>query len=136
MVKTKRVGLGVAALALGLLALACGGNSTGPLAPYDPQIVNVTDNFSFQVTSVSNITWTYTYQWQNTGDSATVNQATNGTAGSATLTVLDKNGTQLYSQSLTGNGTFGMAKGVAGPWTIRVRFTNYSGTIDFNAQKQ
>ncbi|HJS42369.1 MAG TPA: hypothetical protein VJ755_02790, partial [Gemmatimonadales bacterium] len=64
MVKTKRVGLGVAALALGLLALACGGNSTGPLAPYDPQIVNVTDNFSFQVTSVSNITWTYTYQWQ------------------------------------------------------------------------
>lgn len=135
MVKTKRVGLGVAALVGGVLALACG-DSAGPLAPYDPQIVNVTDNFSFQVTNVSNITWTYTYRWQNTGDSATVNQATNGTAGSASLTVLDKNGTQLYSQSLTGNGTFGMTKGVAGSWTIRVQFTNYSGTIDFSAQKQ
>ena len=136
MLKAKRAGLGVAAVAAFALALACGGNSTGPLAPYDPQIVNVTDNFSFQVTSVSNITWTYTYQWQNTGDSATVNQAANGTAGSAILTVLDKNGTQLYSQSLCGNGTFGMTKGVAGSWTIRVQFTNYSGTIDFNVQKQ
>lgn len=118
-----------------MLAVGCS-DSAGPLAPYDPQIVNVTDNFSFQVTSVSNITWTYTYQWQNTGDSATVNQATNGTAGSATLTVLDKNGTQLYTQSLSGNGTFGMTKGVPGAWTIRVQFTNYSGTIDFNVQKQ
>lgn len=135
MLKTKRICLGVAAIAVFVLAVACS-NSTGPLAPYDPQIVNVTDNFSFQVTSVSNISWTYTYTWHNTGDSATVNQATNGTAGSATLTVLDKNGTQLYSQSLSGNGTFGMTKGVAGAWTVRVQFTNYSGTIDFNVQKQ
>jgi len=133
--KIKRAGLGAVAVAAIVLALACG-DSTGPLAPYDPQIVNVTDNFSFQVTNVSNITWTYTYHWQNTGDSATVNQATNGTAGSAILTVLDKNGTQLYSQSLSGNGTFGMIKGVAGSWTIRVQFSNYSGTIDFNVQKQ
>ena len=135
MLTSKRLGIGVAALAASVLAVACG-SSTGPLAPYDPQIVNVADNFSFQVTNVSNITWTYTYRWQNTGDSATVNQATNGTAGSAVLTVFDKNGTQLYSQSLAGNGTFGMAKGVAGLWTVRVQFTNYSGTIDFNVQKQ
>ena len=135
MVQLKRLRVGVAAVAVCVLALACS-DSAGPLAPYDPQIVNSTDNFSFQVTNVSNITWTYTYRWQNTGDSATVNQATNGTAGSATLTVLDKNGTQLYSQSLTGNGTFGMTKGVAGLWTVRVQFTNYSGTIDFSAQKQ
>lgn len=135
MFTSKRLGGCVAALAATALAVACG-NNAGPLAPYDPQIVNVADNFSFQVTNVSNITWTYTYRWQNTGDSATVNQATNGTAGSATLTVLDKNGTQLYSQSLTGNGTFGMTKGVAGLWTVRVQFTSYSGTIDFNVQKQ
>lgn len=135
MVSSKRFRLGVVALVVGMVALSCK-NSTGPLAPYNPQIVNLTDNFSFQVTNVSNITWTYTYRWQNTGDSATVNQATNGTAGSATLTVLDKNGTQLYSQSLAGNGTFGMTKGVAGLWTVKVQFTNYSGTIDFSVQKQ
>lgn len=135
MATSKRFRRGIVALAAGALALACS-DSTGPLAPYDPQIVNLTDNFSFQVANVSNITWTYTYRWQNTGDSATVNQATNGTAGSATLTVFDKNGTQLYSQSLTGNGTFGMTKGVAGLWTVKVQFTNYSGTIDFSVQKQ
>jgi hypothetical protein len=29
-----------------------------------------------------------------------------------------------------------MSKGVAGSLTIRVQITNYSGTIDFNVQKQ
>lgn len=123
---------GVAALLA--LAAACG-NSTGPLAPFEPQINNVADDFQFQATGVTNVTWTYTYAWSNTGDSATVNQATTITGGAATLTILDKNGTQLYSQSLSANGTFGMTKGLAGSWTIRVVFTNYSGTVNFRAQK-
>ena len=123
----------VAVLAIAIAA-ACG-DSTGPLAPFQPQINNLTDNFSFQATGVTNVTWTYTYRWTNTGDSATVNQATTITGGSATLTILDKNGMQVYSQSLSANGTFGMTKGLAGSWTIRVVFTNYSGTVNFNAQK-
>jgi hypothetical protein len=95
----------------------------------------VADNFQFQATGVTNATWTYTYNWSNSGDSATVNQATTVTAGSATLTVFDKNGTQLYSQSLSANGTFGMTKGLAGAWSIKVVFTNYSGTVNFRVQK-
>jgi len=116
-------------------AAACG-NSSGPLAPYQPQINNVTDNFQFQATGVSTVTWTYTYQWLNTGDSATVNQSTNVSSGSATLTISDSTGAQLYSQSLSANGTFGMTKGIHGHWTVKVQFTNYSGTVNFRVQKQ
>ena len=126
---------GIAVFAAIVLAAACGKSSTGPLAPFQPQITNVADDFQFQATGVTNVTWTYTYAWSNTGDSATVNQSTTVTGGSATLIILDKNGTQLYSQSLSANGTFGMLKGVAGSWTIRVVFTNYSGTVNFRVQK-
>jgi hypothetical protein len=121
--------------AMTLLVLACS-DSAGPLAPYEPQIANLNDDFQFQASNVADITWTYTYRWRSTGDSATVNQATTATAGSATLTISDSTGAQLYSQSLTANGTFGMAKGKAGLWTIRVQFMNYSGTVNFRAQKQ
>jgi hypothetical protein len=117
-----------------MIVAACGSN-TGPLAPFQPQINNLPDNFQFQATGVTNVTWTYTYMWSNSGDSATVNQASTITGGSATLTIFDNNGTQLYSQSLSANGTFGMIKGLHGNWTIKVVFANYSGTVNFRAQK-
>jgi hypothetical protein len=126
----------VAAMFLVGVALLAGcSDSTGPLAPFQPQINNVADNFQFQATGVTNVTWTYTYSWSNSGDSATVNQSTTVTSGSATLTISDHNGTQLYSQSLSANGTFGMTKGLHGTWIIRVVFTNYSGTVNFRVQK-
>jgi hypothetical protein len=125
---------GFAALAFVALAAACS-NSTGPLAPFQPQINNIADDFQFQATGVTNVTWTYTYPWSNSGDSATVNQATTVTAGSAILTITDANGAQLYSQSLSANGTFGMTKGLHGLWTVKVVFTNYSGTVNFRVQK-
>jgi hypothetical protein len=121
---------------LALVALAAGcGNSTGPLAPFQPQINNITDDFQFQATGVTNVTWTYTYSWLNSGDSATVNQATTITAGTAVLTISDSTGAQLYSKSLSANGTFGMIKGIHGHWTVKVVFTNYSGTVNFRVQK-
>jgi len=129
-----RVGYAAGLVALVALAAACS-NSTGPLAPFQPQINNIADNFQFQATGVTNVTWTYTYKWSNSGDSATVNQATIVTAGSAVLTITDQNGAQLYSQSLSANGTFGMTKGLHGLWTVKVVFTNYSGTVNFRVQK-
>jgi hypothetical protein len=125
----------VSVAAVVALAAACG-NSTGPLAPFQPQINNITDDFQFQATGVTNVTWTYNYTWLNSGDSATVNQATTVTAGSAVLTISDSTGTQLYSQSLSANGTFGMTKGIHGHWKVKVQFTNYSGTVNFRVQKQ
>ncbi|HYL21313.1 MAG TPA: hypothetical protein VEU74_06115 [Gemmatimonadales bacterium] len=121
-------------LAAAALLVGCS-SSTGPLAPYQPQINNVADNFQFQATGVNNVTWTYTYTWSNSGTSASVNQSTTATAGSATLTILDQNGTQVYSQSLTANGTFPTTTGVTGNWTIKVVFTSYSGTVNFRVQK-
>jgi len=134
LIHRSRCAAGIAVLAALALAAACS-NSTGPLAPFQPQIGNAPDNFQFQATGVTNVTWTYSYSWSNSGDSATVNQATTLTAGSATLTISDNNGTQLYSQSLSANGTFGMSKGVHGSWTVKVVFTNYSGTVNFRVQK-
>ena len=128
------VAAAVAVFAAAAFMNACG-NSSGPLAPFEPQINNAADNFQFQATGVTSVTWTYTYPWANSGDSATVNQATTTTAGSATLTILDHNGTQLYQQSLNANGTFGMTKGLHGNWTVKVVFTNYSGTVNFRVQK-
>jgi hypothetical protein len=117
-----------------VVTVACG-NSTGPLAPFQPQISNAADNFQFQATGVTGVTWTYTYPWSNSGDSATVNQATTVAAGSATLTILDSTGATVYSQSLAANGSFGVTKGVHGAWIVRVVFTGYSGTVNFRVQK-
>ena len=128
-------GLTGVAVLMAIAVLAACGNSIGPLAPFQPQISNVADNFQFQATGVTDVTWTFTYNWSNSGDSATVNQTTTVAGGAATLTIYDKNGTQLYSQSLSANGTFGMTKGVGGTWTIKVAFTNYSGTVNFRVQK-
>lgn len=116
-------------------AVAAFAACTSSLAPFQPQINNAPDNFQFQATNVTNLTATFTYAWSNSGDSATVNQATTINAGSAMLQIMDKNGTQMYSQSLSGNGTFGTTKGVTGEWTIKVMFTNYSGTVNFRVQK-
>ena len=123
------------AVVAALVAAAACGNGTGPLAPFQPQINNAPDNFQFQATGVTNATWTYTYTWSNTGDSATVNHSTTITGGSATITIFNRDGTQLYSQPLKPSATEGMTKGLAGTWTIRIVFTNYSGTVNFRVQK-
>jgi hypothetical protein len=118
------------------LALTAGcGNSTAPLTPFQPQINNAADNFQFQATDVTDVTWTFTYTWSNSGTAASVNQSTTITAGTATVIVYDKNGSQVYSQSLSANGTFPTTTGVSGGWTIKVVFTNYSGTVNFRVQK-
>ena len=115
----------------------CGSSSssTSPLAPFQPQISNLQDSFQFQATGVTSVTWTFTYTWPNSGTAASLNQSTTIAAGTATITVLDANGTQVYTNSLSANGTFATSTGVAGNWTLRVVFTSYSGTPNFRAQK-
>jgi hypothetical protein len=105
------------------------------LAPFQPEIANVTDNFQFQATDVRRVTNTFEYTWQNTGPTAAVNQATTITVGTATLTVLDAQDVQVYTRNLADNGTFPTTAGTAGAWTIRMVLTNYSGTLNFRVQK-
>lgn len=123
------------ALATCLALSGCG--SDPPTSPgIQPQIANLTDDFSYQVSGVSNFSGTAPYSWQNTGISANINQSTTVTSGTMTLVVTDANGTQVYSRSLSDNGTFVTADGVAGTWTIRVTYSGASGTVNFRAQKK
>ena len=114
---------------------ACGGNSN-PIAPrFQPEVINNADSFSFQVTGVQNASSTLNYTWQNTGTVATVNQSASISSGSATLVILDASGTQVYSRSLTANGTFVSTAGTTGLWTIRVVFSGTNGTVNFRSNR-
>lgn len=123
----------VAFVALALLA-ACGGSDvTAPR--YQPQVVNIANSFAFQVTALDNVSDTVEYVWQHDGVSANVNQSPSNLSGAVSLVVLDAAGTQVYSRSLSENGTFTTAVGKPGNWTVRVRFAQASGAVNFRLQK-
>lgn len=125
-------------VACSILVVACGSD---PVAPpgIQPQIVNNTDAFSFQVTSLNGVTGTYPYTWQNTGTLAKITHASNaGASGTATLTIRDAVGAQVYSGALATSGEpVTSPAGVAGAWTLTVTFTNYSNAqVNFGVVKQ
>jgi hypothetical protein len=113
---------------------ACSDSPTGP--GIQPQILNQPDNFEYQVSDVQGFSGTLSYSWQNTGTSANVNQATTVSGGTITLRILDATGTQVYSRSLSENGTFVTAVGQAGTWAVRVTYSGaVAPTVNFRAQK-
>jgi hypothetical protein len=116
---------------------ACGDSPTAP--GIQPQITNNTDAFSYQVTDIESFTGTYSYTWQNTGTVAKVTHASDaGAVGTATLSVLDANGTLVYSGELATTGEpLTTPAGVAGAWTIRLVYEAYSNTqVNFAVLKQ
>ena len=129
--------LRAAALAMLALIAACG---DGPTAPgIQPQITNLTDAFSYQVSAIQDFTGTSTYTWQNTGALAKITHASDaGATGTATVTVRDAAGTQVYSGDLVSSGEPVTAPaGMAGAWTILVVYSNYSNTqVNFGVMKQ
>ena len=118
------------------LSAACGGGADNATAPrYQPQVVNLQNDFAFQVTTLQNVSDNVQYTWKNDGTSASVNQSPSNLSGSVSLVILDAAGTQVYSRSLADNGTFTTAAGTAGNWTVRVRFSQASGAVNFRLQK-
>jgi hypothetical protein len=115
-----------------LMLLAC----DDPLAPFQPEIGNATDNFQFQVTALRDVTTTREYEWQHTGTIANVNQATSLSSGAALLVIRDAQGTEVYRRSVTENGTFQTAAGTSGRWRIRVELTAASGAVNFRVQRR
>ena len=87
------------------------------------------------MSAIEDYSGTQTYTWQNTGTTATVNQSASVSAGSATLVLLDADGTQVYSRSLAEDGTFSSAAGTAGSWTVRVSYNAVDATVNFRADK-
>lgn len=133
--KNKQTRLVAALLMLAVAAISgCGGGNTITPA-VQPQVVNVQDSFSFQITGASNITQTLQYTWANSGTRATINHSSAITGGTAIVTFKDNAGTTVYSNALLSTGTVQSSVGTAGSWTIIITLTNVSGTINFTAQK-
>jgi hypothetical protein len=115
--------------------VGCSDNSTNSLAPFQPQIVNTQDAFSLQATNVSNVSTTLVYPWKNSGSQATINHSTTTNAGSSLLTIKDSVGTTIYSKALSPSLNEPTSVGVGGTWSITLKLINYSGTLNFRAEK-
>ena len=121
-------------LAAGVVLLAaCGDSTTAP--GREPEIVNTTDNFQYQITEIQDFSGTQVYSWENTGTTATVNQSAAVSAGSATLVLRDANGVEVYSRSLADDGTFSSDAGAAGTWSVRVTYSGAEATVNFRLDK-
>ncbi|WP_411281255.1 hypothetical protein [Gemmatimonas sp.] len=118
---------------------ACGSDPLGPgdpLGAFQPEISNAADNFSLQATGVTNVTTTINYTWANSGTRATINHSTTTRAGSTLLVIKDANGATVYSKALSPSLNEPTSPvGVAGRWSVQLTLTNYSGTLNFRAQK-
>jgi hypothetical protein len=102
-------------------------------------VVNNTDAFSYQTSDLSNVTGSSDYAWQNTGTDAKVTHASDaGATGTATLTIIDAGGVQVYSGGFATTGEIVTSpSGTAGLWTIRVTYAGYSNTqVNFAVVKQ
>lgn len=114
---------------------ACGGADSATAPRYQPQVVNLQNDFAFQVTALQNVSDDLQYTWKNDGTAASVNQSPSNLSGSVSLVIVDAAGTQVYSRSLAENGTFTTAAGTAGNWTVRIHFSQASGAVNFRLQK-
>jgi hypothetical protein len=114
----------------------CGCSDDDPvaLAPFEPEIVNVADSFSMQATGVKNVTTTVSYTWNNSATRATIDHSTTSDAGSAVVEIRDSSGTVVYSENLSPSLNEASSEGLAGDWTIQVKFTGYTGTLNFTVQ--
>ena len=118
-----------------VLVAGCGGGGNALAPQFQPQVANLPDNFQFQTTGITNITQTLQYTWKNTGQLASINHSSAVSAGTATLTIRDHAGTQVYSGAMVSSGTVMCSSGVAGDWTIVITLTNVSATLNFRVQK-
>ncbi len=116
-----------------VLIAACGDGTTAP--GREPEIINTTDNFQYQITEIQDFSGTQVYSWENTGTTATVNQSAAVSAGSATLVLRDANGVEVYSRSLADDGTFSSDAGTAGTWSVRVTYNGTDATVNFRLDK-
>jgi hypothetical protein len=118
-----------------LCAFALSQCSDNTLAPFQPEVTSVKDNFQLQATGVTNRTATLTYQWENTGTRAKVNHSTTTTHGTAHVIIRDSGGSTVYDKALVPSLTDTTTVGSSGMWTILLELNQYSGTLNFRVQK-
>lgn len=134
-----RIRLAALLTTMGLIAVAvagCGGDNapSAPLSQFQPEIVNVADNFSLQATAVQNVTTTLTYTWANSGSRATINHSSTVDSGTAAVSIFDANNSLVYTNGLVTSSNQSSSVGVAGDWRIVVSFSECYGTLNFSVQ--
>jgi hypothetical protein len=120
------------ALVLTLGVAACSdSNMIGP--ENQLEVTNTPGSFQIQATALDNVEQTLSYTWVNAGTTANVDQS-GSLSGTATVTITDADGTQVYTRSLTQTGTLQTDAGTAGNWTIQVVLGGTSGALNFRVQ--
>ncbi len=127
----------LATLAAALLVAGCSGDTTtSSLDQFEPEIVNEPGTFQFQVTDATNVSTILSYTWQSAGSRVSIDHSSALSGGTASMTLLDADGTQVYSSALKASGSEMSAEGVAGVWTIGLTFHDASGTMNFRTETQ
>jgi len=123
------------ALAIALAgSTRCSGDNV--LGPQNQLLVSTAaDNFGFKVSNLANVTQTLSYNWTNTGTSATVTNSSNLIGGTVSFTVRGPGGTLLYGSDLMTNGSAATMTGTAGPWVIDFVFSKTDGNITLMVTK-
>jgi hypothetical protein len=120
-----------------LVLTGCSDSNTGPVSSgVQPEVVNMPDDFQFQVTDMENYSDILQYNWNDTGTMANVDHSSVVTGGSAKLTLLDDSGVQVYSGDLGQDGSFASEAGASGLWKVQVTLTKCTGTLNFRVQKR
>lgn len=114
----------------------CTKSQNNSLASFQPEITNVADNFQLQATNVTQVTTTIDYDWSNSGTMATIDKSGVLTAGTAKISLLDKNGTTVATSDLKVTGNETSSAGVSGIWKIRLELSQFNGTLNFRVQKK
>lgn len=136
MVNPPRTGIALAILTAAVWLAGCSSSSTAPPPPgVQPEIVNVTDSFEYQVQSIEGYTGTATYTWQNSGTTAAIDHSSVIGDGVGMVAVRDANGNEVYSGEMSASQSLVSQPGTAGSWTVTVTYTAFTGTVNFRVQK-
>ena len=111
-------------------AAACGGgDATGPDDVL--QVVNNTNDFSFELDDVPDYSGTLRYQWSNSGTTADIDIEVAASAGIGTITIQDADNAEVFTGDIRQAGSFTSAPGRAGDWIINVILVRVAGPIRF-----
>lgn len=105
------------------------------LAAFNPEIINIKDNFQLQATSVTKVSDNLEYSWENSGTVANIDHSSVINGGTATVKILDASGTEVYNKDLSIDGSFTSNSGTNGVWTIKVELKKVEGDLNFRVQK-
>lgn len=120
-----------------LVALALVAGCANELGPGNERtVVNTTDQFSYSVLNLNEVSDAERYRWENTGTRARIDIIQGITRGGALLTVQDAEGTLLYRDDIADDNDTVTEAGVPGTWIIEVSYDGTSGAFNFTVAKE